>query len=462
MDFSALPGRRFPESVSEILVSWRIDDYPQEKMANPAAASVPMVTLPDIQSALVRVRKSIYVSPCTRSETFSELTGHSIYLKLENRQRTGAYKERGALNKLLSLTAEERSQGVIAASAGNHAQAVAYHASNLGIRARIVMPLATPLIKVSATRGYGGDVVLHGANYDEAYEEALRLSAQERITFVHAFDDDAVIAGQGTLGLELLEQHPDLEVVVVPIGGGGLIGGIGCALKETNPRIQVIGVQPARLPSVKVALSEGKPVTLPSAVTIADGIAVRRVGMRTLPLIQKYVDDIVTVEEEEIANAVLLLLEREKILAEGAGAAALAALVNRRIPMIYDSMTRDSMIRNSTTREKTGKTIVAVVSGGNIDVTLLARIIERGLVKDGRLVRLRVHLPDYPGALHRLTGILAQHRANIVETSYDRAYHNVNLGDTAIDITMETRGPDHIAELISALGANGYTHERIL
>ena len=416
-----------------------------------------MVNLSHIQSALVRVRKSIHVSPCTRSETFSELTGNSIYLKLENRQRTGAYKERGALNKLLSLTAEERSQGVIAASAGNHAQAVAYHASNLGIRARIVMPLTTPLIKVSATRGYGGDVVLHGANYDEAYEEAMRLGAQDRLTFVHAFNDDEVIAGQGTLGLELLEQHPDLELVVVPVGGGGLIGGIGCALKETNPRIQVIGVQPARLPSVKVALSEGKPVTLPSAVTIADGIAVRRTGELTLPLIQKYVDDIVTVEEEEIANAVLLLLEREKTLAEGAGAAAVAALVNRCIPTIRDSMTPDSMIG-----DKAGKKVVAIVSGGNIDVTLLARIIERGLVKDGRLVRLRVHLPDYPGALHRLTGILAQHRANIVETSYDRAYHNVNLGDTAIDITMETRGPEHIAELISALGANGYTHERIL
>jgi threonine dehydratase len=426
-------------------------------MANPAAARVPMVTLSDIQSALVRVRKFIYVSPCTKSEAFSELTGHSVYLKLENRQRTGAYKERGALNKLLSLTADERFQGVIAASAGNHAQAVAYHASNLGIRAKIVMPLATPLIKVSATRGYGGEVVLHGANYDEAYVEAMRLSAQDHLAFVHAFDDDAVIAGQGTLGLELLEQHPDLEAVVVPIGGGGLIGGIGCALKETKPRIQVIGVQPARLPSVNAALSEGKPVTLPSAVTIADGIAVRRVGVRTLPLIQKYVDDIVTVEEEEIANAVLLLLEREKTLAEGAGAAAVAALVNRRIPMLRDSMLHDSMIR-----DKAAKKVIAIVSGGNIDVTLLARIIERGLVKDGRLVRLRVHLPDYPGALHRLTGILAQHRANIVETSYDRAYHNVNLGDTAIDITMETRGPDHIAELISALGANGYTHERIL
>lgn len=416
-------------------------------MSAPTAIRGEMVTLSQIQAALVRVRQSIHVSPCTRSETFSELTGNSIYLKLENRQRTGAYKERGALNKLLSLTPEERAQGVIAASAGNHAQAVAYHASRLGIRARIVMPLATPLIKVSATRGYGGDVVLHGANYDEAYDEALRLSAQDHLTFVHAFNDDVVIAGQGTLGLELLEQHPDLEAVIVPVGGGGLIGGIACALKETNPRIQVIGVQPARLSSMKAALSEGKPVTLPAAVTIGDGIAVRRAGERTFPLIQKYVDDVVTVEEEEIANAVLLLLEREKILAEGAGAAALAALVNRRIPLIKDH---------------SAKKIAVIVSGGNIDVTLLARIIERGLVKDGRLVRLRVHLPDYPGALHRLTGILAEHRANIVETSYDRAYHNVNLGDTAIDITMETRGPDHIAELISALGTNGYTHERIL
>jgi threonine dehydratase len=411
-----------------------------------------MVTLQDIQSALGRIRDSIHVTPCSYSEAFSEVSGHSIYLKLENRQRTGAYKERGALNKLLTLTAEERSRGVIAASAGNHAQAVAYHASNLGIRAKIVMPLATPLIKVSATRGYGGEVILHGGNYDEAYEEAMRLSAHEHLTFVHAFNDDRVIAGQGTLGLELLEQQPDLEAVIVPMGGGGLIGGVACALKETNPRIQVIGVQPARLPSLKVAMSEGKPVTLPPAITIAEGIAVRRAGEKTLALVQKYVDEIVTVEEEEIANAVLLLLEREKILAEGAGAAALAALVNRRIPLLSEK----------TTRDRGAKKIAIIISGGNIDVTLLARIIERGLVKDGRLVRLRVHLPDYPGALHRLTGILAQHRANIVETSYDRAYHNVNLGDTAIDITMETRGPDHIAELISALGANGYTHERIL
>jgi threonine dehydratase len=305
------------------------------------------------------------------------------------------------------------------------------------------MPLTTPLIKVSATKAYGADVVLHGANYDEACEEAIRRGSQQHLTFIHPFDDDAVIAGQGTLGLEILQQHPEIEAVVVPIGGGGLIGGIACAIKETNPKVQVIGVQTSRLPSMKAAVTEGKPVTIPAAATIADGIAVRRAGERTLPLVQKYVDEIVTVDEEEIANAILLLLEREKTMAEGAGAAAIAALVNHKIQV-------------------SGKKVAVLVCGGNIDVTLLSRIIERGLVKDGRLVRLRVHLPDYPGALHRLTGILADHRANIVETSYDRTYYGVNLGETAIDITMETRGPDQIAELLAALAAAGYSHERIL
>ncbi len=402
-----------------------------------------MVTLAEIQSALGRIRESIYLSPCAFSETFSRLTGNSVFLKLDNLQKTGAFKERGALNKLLTLSREERSNGVIAASAGNHAQGVAYHAGKRGIRAQICMPLTTPLIKVSSTRSYGAEVVLHGANYDEACEEAVRRSQQEGLTFVHAFDDDAVIAGQGTLGIELVQQHTDIEVIVVPIGGGGLIGGIACAVKETNPKVRIIGVQTSRLPSMKVALAEGKPVTLNAAATVADGIAVRRAGDRTLPLVRKYVDEIVTVDEEEIANAILLLLEREKTLAEGAGAAGLAALVNHKVA-------------------STGKRVAVLIGGGNIDVTLLSRIIERGLVKDGRLVRLRVHLPDYPGALHKVTGILAQHRANIVETSYDRAYYGVNLGDTAIDITMETRGPDHIAELLSALSAAGYAHERVL
>jgi threonine dehydratase len=402
-----------------------------------------MISLSDIQAALGRIRGSIYLSPCARSENFSQLTGNSVYLKLDNLQRTGAFKERGALNKLLTMSPEERAQGVIAASAGNHAQGLAYHAGLHGIRALICMPLTTPLIKVSATRSYGADVILYGANYDEACEEAIRLGQEQHLTFVHPFDDDAVIAGQGTLGLEILEQHPDIEAIIAPIGGGGLIGGIGCAIKESNPRIRVIGVQPARLASMKAAIAKGEPVTLGPAATIADGIAVRRCGDRTFPLVQKYVDEIVTVDEEEIANAVLLLLEREKTLAEGAGAAAIAALINHKVRL-------------------KGKKVAVLVCGGNIDVTLLARIMERGLVKDGRLVRLRVHLPDYPGALNKLTGILAQHRANIVETSYDRAYYGVNLGETAIDITMETRGPDHIAELLSALSAAGYSHERVL
>ena len=411
--------------------------------AKPAMAAGKTVTLADIQAAMGRIRDSIYLSPCARSEDLSQITSNSVYLKLDNLQRTGAFKERGALNKLLTLTEQERARGVIAASAGNHAQGLAYHAGRHGIRAQIVMPLTTPLIKVSATKGYGAEVVLHGANYDEACEEAIRRSGQFGMTFVHPFDDEVVIAGQGTMGLEIMQQVPDIEAVVAPIGGGGLIAGVACAVKETNPKVRVIGVQPSRLPSMKEAVAEGHPVTLNPAATIADGIAVRRAGEKTLPLVQKYVDHIVTVDEEEIANAILLLLEHEKTLAEGAGAAAIASLINH----------------------KTGlseKKVAVLVCGGNIDVSLLSRIMERGLVKDGRLVRLRVHLPDYPGALHRLTGILAQHRANIVETSYDRAYYGVNLGDTAIDITMETRGPDHIAELLSALSANGYAHERIL
>jgi threonine dehydratase len=402
-----------------------------------------MIGIHDIQTAMGRIRGDIRISSCRQSETFSVLTGNTIFLKLDNQQRTGAFKERGALNKLLTLTAEERAHGVIAASAGNHAQGVAYHAGRLGIRALIYMPLPTPLTKVSATRGYGAEVVLHGTNYDEAYGSAVEHSRQHHLTLIHAFDDDDVIAGQGTLGVEILNQQPDIDAIVAPIGGGGLIGGIACAAKAIKPSLKVYGVEPAKLPSMQAAIVHGGPVTVPAAATIADGIAVRRAGERTFPLVQKYVDDIVTVEEEEIANAILLLLEREKTLAEGAGAASVAALLNHKLPL------KD-------------KKVAVLVCGGNIDVTLLSRIIERGLVKDGRLVRLRVHLPDYPGALHRLTGILAELRANIVETAYDRAYHGVNLGDTAIDITMETRGPAHIAELLEALLGAGYVHEIIL
>ncbi|MEP7366547.1 MAG: threonine ammonia-lyase [Acidobacteriota bacterium] len=401
-----------------------------------------MITVQDVERAQLRIRDSIYLSPCVRSQTLSQLTGTSLFLKLDNLQMTGAFKERGALNKLLLLSEAERARGVIAASAGNHAQAVAYHAARLGVRSTIVMPLTTPLVKVSQTKSHGAEVVLHGANYDEAYEEARRRCDEGGLTFVHAFDDDGVIAGQGTLGLEMMQQNPMFDAIVVPIGGGGLIGGVACAVKETNPRIRVVGVQTSRLPSMKRAVEAGAPVLLDAAQTIADGIAVRRAGERTLPLVQKYVDEIVTVDEEEIASAILLLLEREKTIAEGAGAAALAAMMHHKTDLA-------------------GRRVAVVVCGGNIDVTLLSRIIERGLKKDGRLVRLRIHLPDHPGALVRLATVIAAQKANIVQTTHDRAHFGVSLSDTVIDVQMETRGPEHVAELCAALQGAGYEYEEV-
>lgn len=400
------------------------------------------VTLAGIQQARRRIESDIYLSPAPHSDELSRMTGQQVFLKLDNLQRTGAFKERGALNKILTLTDDEKRRGVIAASAGNHAQAVAYHATARGLRARIVMPLMTPLVKTASTASYGAEVVLYGANYDEGCEEALRLGREDGMTFLHPFDDDHVIEGQGTIGLELLEQIPNLEAVVVPVGGGGLIAGVACAIKESDPDIRVIGVQTERLPSMLRAANHGAPVTIPAEATIADGIAVRRAGERTTPMVQKYVDELVTVDEEEIAKAILVLLEREKTLAEGAGAVALAALLQRKTSL-------------------QGRRTAVIVGGGNIDVSLLARIIERGLVKDGRRTRLRIHLTDRPGALHQLTRILAEARANIVQTAHDRAHYGVSLGDTVIDITLETRGGEHIEEIRSLLTAAAYRHERI-
>ena len=402
------------------------------------------LTLADILAARERLGSAIYTSPCTRSEMLSRSTGLDLYLKLENLQMTGSFKERGALARISTLTPDEAAKGVVAASAGNHAQGVAYHATRRGIRSVIVMPLTTPLVKVTATRGFGAEVVLHGANYDEACTEATRLCQAEGMTFIHPFDDPVVMAGQGTIGLELLEQVDGLEAVVVPIGGGGLIGGIACALKESRPAIRVIGVQTERLPSMQQAVAEHGPVTLEPATTIADGIAVRRAGAVTYPVVANYVDEIVTVKEDEIASAILTLLEREKTLAEGAGATALAACLQRRTGLAEGTRT------------------AVLVCGGNIDVTLLARIIERGLVQDGRLIRLRIHLLDRPGALLELTELIASHRVNIVDTLYNRAYYGVNLGDTAIDITMETRGPEQVAALLAALTAASFRHTRVL
>lgn len=409
----------------------------------PATETELVITLADVEAARERVRDAVYYTPCAFSHTLTELTGQQVHLKLENLQMTGAFKERGALNRISLLTPEQAQRGVIAASAGNHAQGVAYHATRRGIRSTIVMPEPTPMVKVNATRRFGANVILHGPNYDAAYTEARRICDADGSTFIHPFDDADVIAGQGTIGLEMLEQVDGLEAVVVPIGGGGLIGGIACAVKSRNPNIRIIGVQTSRLPSMKAAVEAGHPVTIDAATTIGDGIAVRRSGDKTLPLVQRYVDEIVTVDEDEIAAAILVLLEREKTLAEGAGATALAALLQKR-----------TSLKNART--------AVLVCGGNIDVTLLSRIIERGLVQDGRLIRLRIHLLDRAGALQDLTTLIAKHGVNIVDTLYNRAYYGVNLGDTTIDITMETRGRDQVEELLNALTENGYRHSRVL
>ena len=396
-----------------------------------------MVTLQDVQAALGRIRDRIYLSPCARSETLSKHTGTNAHLKLENLQMTGAYKERGALNKLLLLGAAERERGLIAASAGNHAQAVAYHAGRLGVKATIVMPEATPIMKVANTRAHGARVVLHGANYDEAYAEARRLESVERLTFVLPFDDPDVIAGQGTVALEILAQEPETDAIVVPIGGGGLASGVAVAAKALRPGVKVIGVETEVLPSMLQALDAGKPVTLDPANTIADGIAVKRAGDLTFEHVRRWVDEIVTVSEEEIASAILYLLEREKTVVEGAGAVGVAALMQHKI------------------RGLDGRRVVAIVSGGNIDVNLVARVIERGLVKDGRLVRISVALQDKPGQLAKVSAIVANHRANVIEVHHTRAFSH-RFGDTTLQLTLETRGLEHVEEILRALRERGY------
>ena len=395
------------------------------------------VDLRAIREAARRIQTSIYETPFVYSETLSGLAHNSIFLKLENLQMTGSFKERGALNRILLLSAEEQRNGVIAASAGNHGQAVALHAARRGIAAEIWMPLHTPLIKVSATRSYGATVVLHGVNYDETASAARAKCVQTGSTWLHPFDDNAVIAGQGTIGLELLRQQPNLDAVVVPVGGGGLVAGVACAIKESGSGVEVIGVQTARLPSMQAALKNGQPVTVEGGATLADGIAVRRAGNLTLPLVQRYVDRIVTVDEEVIGAAILLLLEREKTLAEGAGACGLAAVLQGATGL-------------------RGKNIGVVISGGNLDVTLLSRFIELGLLRDGRRLRLRVRLPDYPGALEQLAGVIARSGANIVETHHTRAHYGLALGETAIDVTMETRGRDHLEQILQSLRETAY------
>ena len=400
----------------------------------------PPLQLADVEAARDRLRGAIYATPCPYSQTLSELTGARCFVKLENLQMTGSFKERGAANLLQQLDQAARARGVIAASAGNHGLAVAFHAARLGIPAVIVMPEWAPLIKVTSSRRHGAEVILFGANYDEAYGHARDVAARRGLEFVHPFDDARVIAGQGTLGLELLAQRPEMDAVLVPVGGGGLAAGVGLAVKARRPEVRVIGVQAEGIPAMKRALEAGSRVTLPAASTLADGIAVRQVGALTLEAAKRYVDDVVTVSEEELANAILLLLEIEKTVVEGAGAAPLAALLNRPLGLA-------------------GANVVLVLSGGNIDVTMLSRIIDRGLVKDGRLVRLRVMLRDRPGELARLTAAIAEARANILHIEHDRAFSHAAIGETDVELTLETSGRAQIEALVGRLEAAGYRVE---
>jgi threonine dehydratase len=396
-----------------------------------------VISLADIIAARDRIRPSIVRTPLARSAGLSALTGGDVRLKLENLQFTGSFKARGALNRLLALSDSERARGVIAASAGNHAQGVAAHATRLGIKSTIVMPVGTPLIKVSRTQGYGADVVLFGESYDDAYAHACELMERSGAVYIHAYDDDAIMAGQGTIGLEILEDMGDVDDIVVPIGGGGLIAGIGVAVKAQRPQTRIIGVEAAVLPSMQAAMQAGQPVRLEAARTLAEGIAVRRVGDRPLEACKQVVDQLVTVEDDEIARAIVFLLENEKTVAEGAGAAAVAAVLAERVDL-------------------KGRRVALLVCGGNIDVNVLSRIIERGLVESGRLARLSVFVPDRPGALADALATVASSRANVVEVHHERAFLAGRLGQVRVDMVVETRGAEHAAELVEALRLRGF------
>ncbi len=398
-----------------------------------------LVTFEEIQAAQQRIRDAIYVSPCPESENLSQRTGATVHLKMENLQRTGSFKERGASNKLEQLAERGETNGVIAASAGNHAQAVAYHGTRLGIDSTIVMPEPTPLVKVTRTRRYGAEVVLEGSNYDEAYTHACQLADRRGLTFVHPFDDRDVVAGQGTIGLELLEQNPYLDVVVCSVGGGGLISGVAAAVKETNPQIRVIGVEPESLPSMQSALKKHRPVEVPEGQTIADGISVRRVGDLTCATADKYVDEMVTVSEQEIANAILVLLEEEKTVAEGAGAAPVAALLADKISGID------------------GEEVFPIISGGNIDVNVISKIIDRGLAAAGRIFRLDLQIRDVPGSLADVLTRLAELDANVLEVYHDRTFAgDSTIGVTNVELKLETRGREHIERIREHLEEEGY------
>jgi len=402
-----------------------------------------MLSLESVQAARKRIQGGALETACPRSFALEARTGvRRVHLKAEHKQRTGSFKDRGSLNKLL-LLGDDLRRGVVAASAGNHAQALAHHAARLGVPCTIVMPETAPIIKVANTKRYGAHVFQIGTTLSDGAAEVERLAAEEGLVPVHAFDDLAVMAGQGTIALEVLEQVPDVSTIVVPVGGGGMISGVAVAAKALRPEVRIVGVEAAASPSAVESLKAGAPVRVESADTLADGIAVKRIGELAYPFLESLVDDVVLVSEREIADAVFFLLEREKAVVEGAGATPVAALLEGKVAA---SASPD-------------ETVVCVLSGGNIDVNIIARIIDRGLRDDGRLARLRVLVRDRPGSLNQLTAVVAGEGANVLDIHHVRAFGDVSVGEVSIEIRAETRGRAHAARIVEKLRGLGHKVE---
>ncbi len=394
--------------------------------------------LKEIELASKRLEGTIHKIPVERSTTFSAMTGGEIYLKYENQQKTGSFKIRGASNKIAAMAERGEIKAAVASSAGNHAQGVAYASHVYGIPATIVMPKAAPIAKVQATEGYGAKVVLHGDCYDEAYNKAIEICEKEGATFLHPFDDAEVIAGQGTIGLEILQDLPTVDIVIVPAGGGGLLAGVAACIKQVNPRVQIIGVQAEGAPAICRSFHEKKLISSDSVSTIADGIAVKTPGNITMELIDRYADDVVTVTDDEISAAILLLLERTKQVVEPAGATPLAAVLNGKVDVA-------------------GKRVVCVMSGGNIDVSFMNRIIELGLMSRERKIKFSATLMDVPGSLENLSRVLSQAGANIVMVQYDRMDPELKPNETIIHMACEVGGHEHGRRVIKKLHESGYT-----
>lgn len=397
-----------------------------------------MLTIKDFEAAANRLKNIIHIIPLSTSHTFSAITGAEVYLKFENQQKTGSFKVRGAYNKIMKRYQEGGLKAVVASSAGNHAQGVAFAATSVGIKSTIVMPRSTPIAKVSATEGYGAEVVLHGAIYDEAYAKACEIMEQTGAEFIHPFDDEDVMAGQGTIALEILRDLPGVDIIFVPAGGGGLISGIASCAKQINPRVEIIGVQAAGAPAIANAFRNENAAPCEHVHTIADGIAVKTPGSKTMEYINQYVDRMVTVSDADIAATILLLLERTKQVVEPAGAASLAALLNSKVDV-------------------KGKKVVCVLSGGNIDVSFIHKVVEKGLVTRGRHMKFSTIMPDVPGSLARFAQIVADCNANVIMFQHDRVQADLDIDEAIVQLVCEVGGREHGQRLLNALTAAGYT-----